>query len=56
MIIDMGPMGGGAMEFSYTGQYRFSGDAKGDWTIECLSSGTLRFSRLGKAGRGVDLF
>ena len=44
------------MEFSYTGQYRFSGDAKGDWTIECLSSGTLRFSRLGRAGRGVDLF
>lgn len=44
------------MEFSYTGQYRFSGDAKRDWAIEFLSSGTLRFSRLGKAGRDVDLF
>lgn len=44
------------MEFSYTGQYRFTGDRKGDWAIEFLSSGTLRFSRLGKAGKGVDIF
>ena len=28
--------GGGAMEFSYTGQYRFTGDRKGDWAIEFL--------------------
>lgn len=48
--------GGGAPEFTYTGDYEFIDDGDRNWRIKFLSSGTLKFTKLGNADGGIDLF
>lgn len=47
-------------EFTYTGQYEFINDGlsggKQNWRIRFLTSGTLTFTKLGSAKRGIDVF
>ncbi len=42
-------------EFSYTGTYAVD-ESGGDWKIRLLTSGTLRFSNLNGAEKGIDVF
>ena len=55
MIIDVGPIYGGPFAFSYDGEYSFEGDAKGDWKLKFLTSGTLIILSLGNARKGIDI-
>lgn len=48
--------GGGLPEFTYTGTYQLIDDGGGDWRIKFLTSGVLTFTKLGSAGKGIDVF
>ena len=41
------------LDFTYSGEYAFSGDPKGDWEIELLTSGTFNFKSI---QTNIDLF
>ena len=43
-------------KFTYTGNYQFIDDGSGNWRIKFLSSGTLTFTSLGNARKGIDVF
>lgn len=43
-------------KFTYTGNYQFVDDGSGNWRIKFLSSGTLTFTSLGNANKGIDVF
>ena len=51
-----GAAAGSAPVFTYTGTYAFINDGDKNWRIRLLTSGTLRFSKLGNAANGVDAF
>ena len=48
--------GGGLPEFTYTGTYQLIDDGGGNWRIKFLTSGVLTFTKLGSAGKGIDVF
>lgn len=48
--------GGGLPEFTYTGTYQLIDDGGGDWRMKFLTSGVLTFTKLGSAGKGIDVF
>ena len=48
--------GGGAPEFTYTGNYELIDDGNRNWRIKFYSSGTLKFTKLGNADEGIDVF
>lgn len=58
MIYNMvgGASGSGLPEFTYTGNYSLIDDGDGNWRIKFLTSGTLTFTKLGSAGKGIDVF
>ena len=57
MIYVLGASGGsGAPEFTYTGTYLFIDDGDKNWRLKLLSSGTLTFTKLGNASKGIDAF
>lgn len=43
-------------KFTYTGNYQYIDDGSGNWRIKFLSSGTLTFTSLGNARKGIDVF
>lgn len=43
-------------KFSYTGSYQVIDDGHGNWRIKLLTSGTLTFTSLGNARKGIDVF
>lgn len=47
---------GGLPAFTYTGEYTFEEDGGKDWRIKLLTSGTLTFTDLGNAKKGIDVF
>ena len=48
--------GTGLPEFTYTGQYQLIDEGEGDWRIKFLTSGILKFTKLGGAKGGIDVF
>lgn len=48
--------GTGLPEFTYTGQYQLIDEGEGDWRIKFLTSGILKFAKLGGAKGGIDVF
>lgn len=48
--------GVGLPEFTYTGTYQTIDDGNDNWRIKFTSSGTLIFTKLNGAGRGIDVF
>ena len=52
------PMGGGKglPEFTYTGTYQVIDDGNDNWRIKFKSSGTLIFTKLNGAKKGIDVF
>ena len=48
--------GTGMPEFTYTGTYQLIDDGGGNWRIKFLTSGVLNFTKLGSAGKGIDVF
>ena len=43
-------------KFTYTGNYQYIDDGSGNWRIKFLSGGTLTFTSLGNARKGIDVF
>lgn len=43
-------------KFTYTGSYELIDDGNGNWRIKFKSSGTLTFTSLGNASKGIDVF
>ena len=43
-------------DFTYTGTYHLLKDGGNNWRIKFLTSGTLKFTRLGNAESGIDVF
>ena len=43
-------------KFTYTGSYEVIDDGHGNWRIKFLTSGTLTFTSLANASRGIDVF
>lgn len=50
------PTFAGAPEFTYSGTYSVIDDGGGNWRIKFLDSGTLTFTKLGSAKKGIDVF
>ena len=48
--------GTGMPEYTYTGNSTLIDDGGGNWRIKFLTSGALRFTKLGSAKGGVDVF
>ena len=48
--------GSGLPEFTYTGTYQLIDDGNGNWRIKFLTSGKLKFTKLGSAKTGIDVF
>lgn len=48
--------GRGLPEFTYTGTCQLIDDGGGDWRMKFLTSGVLTFTKLGSAGKGIDVF
>lgn len=46
----------GHPKFTYTGEYRFAAESGENWKLELLTSGTLTFTKLGNAKKGIDAF
>ncbi len=48
--------GTGMPEYTYTGNATLIDDGGGNWRIKFLTSGVLTFTKLGNAGKGIDVF
>lgn len=46
----------GLPEFTYTGRYTLQDDGDKNWRIKFLSSGTLKFTKLGTGKGSIDVF
>jgi hypothetical protein len=55
-IVTGGASNNNIPEFTYSGDFQFIDDGDKNWRIKLLTSGTFKFTSIGNAANGIDVF